>query len=252
MTQITFEDESGIQTAEIRTDRDGAPQLILRGDSDKPETETETDLPVSIVYSSPAGSYVMSGDSTLVQEFAASNRCIGGRAFFFANPAIIELVCQEIEKIVQIDPQLTVLNLNCRTGFWSKWAAKKINQLIAVDKNEENLEDFLLNLNDFDNVSIYLGDANQILPNLPEKIDLVIADGDSEGLSVAEIQAIAATAAQTVIFLCKDGSAFSRDLARFSNGPYQIKTIVPYDEMPQTAALSALAILEKKRTKKHG
>jgi 23S rRNA (uracil1939-C5)-methyltransferase len=242
---LSFDRETGIAEAEIREGDEGEIQLILRGEMEKPENEVEVDIPVSIVYSSPANSYVIAGDSTLQQTIAGISVAASDDAPFCSNPDIMEPLCAALSAWIPANDVYNVLNLNCGTGFWSKWFASRCRKVMAQDENEANAEDFVLNLDAFDNVDLYLGKPEEIIPGLKDKVKIVICETGSSGLTKEAISEIDRCKADTVFYIGHDPAIIARDLARFQPYGFAIQQIIPFDNEPNTAKVSALCVLKK-------
>ncbi len=242
---LSFDPETGIAEAEIREGDQEELQLILRGDTEKPENEVEVDIPISIVYSSPANSYVIAGDSTIEQTFAGTTVAASDDAIFYPNPDIMNQLCEELSVWIPSNDVYNVLNLNCRTGFWSKWFASRCRKVMAQDEVESIAEDFVLNLDAFDNVDLYLGKPEMIIPGLKDKVKIVVCETESSGLSKETITEIDRCKADTIFYIGHDPAMIARDLARFLPCGFSIKSIIPFDTEPNTAKVSALCVLMK-------
>ena len=245
--QISFEAESGIHAAEFREGVEGELQIVLRGDADRPPMEIETDLSVSLVYSGPVGSFVLSGNSTLVQEIAGQEICASEDSPFFPNPEIYDALCQKLIEILPEDRDKPVLNLNCGTGFWAKWFASQGRKVIAQDVGERSADDFVVNLDAFDSVDLYLGKPESIIPAFKENKPLTVFEAASEGISVATAQALSKAEVSRILYISHDSAILARDTIRLSDSGYKLNAIIPFDDEPQTAIISAAAIFRKNR-----
>ena len=243
---LSFDPGTGITEAEIREGDDEEIQLILRGEMEKPENEVEVDIPVSIVYSSPANSYVIAGDSTIEQTIAGMTVAASDDALFYSNPDIMEPLCAELSTWIPANDVYNVLHLNCGTGFWSKWFASRCRKVMAQDENEAYAEDFILNLDAFDNVDLYLGKPEEIIPGLKDKVKIVFCETGLSGMTKETITEIDRSKADTVFYIGHDPAMIARDLARFLPFGYAIQSIIPFDREPNTVKVSALCVLKKK------
>ncbi len=241
---LSLAPEIGVTEVEVREADGEEMQLILYGESDRPETEIEIDFALSVVYSSPSGSYVIAGDSTVLQIVAGLEMAVSEDNDFYPNPAVFDEVCRQIKDWLPADPIGTVLNLNAGTGFWSKWFASRCEQVLALEQDEKNMEDFVLNLDEFENVTLYLGMPQEIIPGLHEKIQLAVCEAGPAGLHKDTIAALAATGVKRIFYLGEDASIVARDAARMLEHGYQLSGLIPFDDEPQTAKISALCIFD--------
>lgn len=245
--QISFEAESGIHTTDFREGVEGELQIVLRGDADRPPMEIETDLSVSLVYSGPVGSYVLSGNSTLVQEIAGQEICASEDSPFYPNPEIYDALCQKLMDYLPEDQDKPVLNLNCGTGFWAKWFASQGRKVIAQDVEERSADDFAVNLDAFDSVDLYIGKPESIVPAFKEKKPLTVLEAAPEGISAVTAQALSKAEVPRILYISHDSAILARDSIRLSDSGFKLNTIIPFDDEPHTAIISAAAIFRKNR-----
>lgn len=245
LASFTFEPESGIDELEFRADDEDGLQLILRGASEKPEDEMENDTEISVVYQGPESSWVMAGVSTLAQTAAGIKVCASDSSPFLANPAVLSPLSEKLAQLLPGSDEISLLHLNCGTGFWSYWFGIRCREVNAVMPDEICCEDFAYNLDALENVSLYIGEVKDILPGLPvpEK-EWVLIEGGSTGLHEEAIRLLCARAPQKVICLYEDPAILARDLKRLCECGRKVLTVIPYDPAPQTASLGSLAILE--------
>ena len=245
LASFTFEPESGIDELEFRADDEDGLQLILRGASEKPEDEMENDTEISVVYQGPESSWVMAGVSTLAQTAAGIKVCASDSSPFLTNPAVLSPLCDKLAQLLPKPDEISLLHLNCGTGFWSYWFGSRCREVNAVMPDEVCCEDFAYNLDALENISLYIGEVKDILPGLavPEK-EWVLIEGGSTGLHEEAIRLLCSRSPQKVICLYEDPAILARDLKRLSECGRKVLTVIPYDPAPQTASLGALAILE--------
>lgn len=240
---LEFEKDSGIDWMEIRAGDNDELQLILHGQSEKPDMEIETDEDVSVIYCGPEDSYVMAGVSSMVQSCAGVRICASESSAFFANPAILNEVCAALEGFLPKEPIETLLNINCGTGFWSSWFCARCQNILAVSPKQTENDDFIYNLDASENVSLYLGELNEILPGLQGPIQVVMIDGGTSGLAAEAFGPLCAHQPDLIVYAAEDAAILARDCLRFREQNFLPQAILPYDPAPQTAEIHALMIL---------
>ena len=245
LASFTFEPGSGIGEVEFRAGDGDGIQLILKGESDKPEDEMENDTEISVVYQGPESSWVMAGVSTLCQTAAGLPVCASDSSPFMRNPEILAGLTEKLMPLLAGAENAELLDIHCGTGFWSRWFGERCRAVNALMEDESLCEDFVYNLDPLDNVSLYIGSIAEILPGLPvPQNEWVLIEGGSTGLSETDITAVCARAPKKILALYTDAAILARDLKRLTIQGHNVITVLPYDPAPQTAALGAAAILE--------
>ena len=245
LASLTLEPGSGITEAELRAGDGDGIQLILKGETDKPEDEMENDTEISVVYQGPGSSYVMAGVSTLSQTAAGVRVYASDSSPFIENPAVLDILCEKLTPLLPGIGEASLLDIRCGTGFWSRWFGSRCRAVNAQMDDESLCEDFVYNLDELENVSLYIGTPAEILPGLPvpEKEWLLI-EGGTSGLGEHDLQLLCVRGPEKIIALYEDPAIFARDIKRLTGSGYRVRTVLPFDPAPQTAAVGCLAILE--------
>ena len=244
LASFTFEPDSGSKELEFRAGDDDDIQLILRGESEKPEDEMENNTDISVVYAGPSGSYVMSGVSTLCQTAAGVRVCASDSSPFLRNPAALDVICKAMEPILGDMSGVTVLDIHCGTGFWARWLGARCKALNGVMEDEYLVEDFAYNLDDLDNASLYIGGIQEILGGLPvPEREWVWIEGGKSGLTEPELRALCVRSPEKIFYHSEDPAILARDLRRLLDLNRRLETVVSYDPAPQTPEIAAVAVL---------
>ncbi len=245
LASFTFEPDSGIDELEFRADETDGIQLILRGQSDKPEEEMENDTEISVVYQGPESSWVMAGVSTLQQYAAGVKVCASDSSPFLNNPDVLKSVCENLLKELPDLSEVSLIDINCGTGFWSRWFGERCREVRAVMPDEKCCEDFVYNLDDLENVSLYIGDVDEVLPGIPiQQNEWVVIEGGTTGLHESHLSEISGRLPKRILCLYEDPAILARDLKRLLDLGCRVLSVLPFDPAPQTASLGAIAVLE--------
>lgn len=244
LASFTFEPGSGIDALEFRADDTDGIQLILHGEADQPEDEMENDTEISVVYQGPLSSWVMAGVSTLRQTAAGVRLCASDTSPFLNNPAVLDVFCTQLLNLLPDPGGSVLLDVHCGTGFWSRWFGSRCREVRALMEDEALCEDFVYNLDELDNVSLYIGKIEEVLPGIEIPAhEWILIEGGNSGLSEPEITSLCSRNPEKILCLYTDPAILSRDLKRFLHCDLQVDAILPFDIAPQTASFGILTVL---------
>ena len=74
--------------------------------------------------------------------------------------------------------------------------------------------------------------------------DIVVIDPPRAGLDQRVIGALAAAKPQKIIYVSCDPATFARDVKRFAQQGYSLKSVTPFDQFPQTHHIENISLLE--------
>ncbi len=247
--EIHFAPDSGLSAVTGRVDRNGEVQLILTGASEAPEIELETDLPLSIVYTGGKGSYVLSGDSTIVQDVGGIAIAVGDRSPCFLNPRIYAPVFEALAHECSWMDGGSVLTIQPGSGLWTKWAALRGARCSAIMESEAEADEFVLNLEDAAtadcDVELYLGYPDEVLGRFSSVPDCAILDLTSGGLHVRTVDALARSGVKRLMAVGSEAGMTARDVGRLARAGFRPWAILPFDTCPQTASFGTVVLMER-------
>jgi 23S rRNA (uracil1939-C5)-methyltransferase len=119
--------------------------------------------------------------------------------------------------------------------------------VIGIETSESACEDFAFNLDEFNNVELYEGPAEEILPGLAGRLDsstFVIVDPPRAGIEKHALDAIISIRPQIIAYVSCDPSTLARDAARLIAGGYRLVEVTPFDLFPQTYHIESISIFE--------
>jgi len=247
---ITLEPDSGIKRVTFREDSDGECFVLLEGDEVLPP-ELTVELEVSAGYMDAKQNYHhLAGTDQLHYQVLDKDFTVSPGSFFQVNNAVCEdLVKHVIDLTNGIAPH-KVLELYSGVGLFSAFLAPMVSQLIGIESTPSACYDFANNLDAFDNVSLYEGAVEAILPGLlpllkPEPPDLALLDPPRAGLHPKALDALAELAPENIIYVSCDPSTLARDLKRLGGKGYQVQTIHAFDMFAQTYHLETATLLQR-------
>lgn len=242
--KLEFEPSSGIETAVLRQGVDEEYLLVLHGDG-RNMPELETDLPVNIVHASEFGEVLLAGDNTLTLEVLGREFQVSAGSFFQVNTrqakALVKWVCDHIST----SPGTVLADVYCGGGLFSAFLAPRVRKLIGIELSESACVDFIVNMDEFDNVDLYVGAAEQVLPALQIKPDVILVDPPRAGLAPSVKKAIVASGAGQILYVSCDPSTLARDLKELVGNGYEVQVVQPFDMFSQTYHVESVVLMSK-------
>ncbi len=244
--QIELGEESGVYRLGIRADSYEEIMLIMEGEDNKPPEYSE-DIPVSAVYTpADARLTVLAGEDHLVFELLGRNLQVSARSFFQVNPPIAEKMVQHLLDNLHLNDQTRVLELYAGVGLFSAFIAPKVSSLTAVESSGSACHDFITNLDEFDNVTLYEAQAEEVITNLNLPMDVLVADPPRAGLDPSVHDALGKLLPQQIAYISCDPATLARDLKKIISKGYELVSVTPFDQFPQTGHVETVVFLERK------
>jgi 23S rRNA (uracil1939-C5)-methyltransferase len=245
--ELAFEPNVNIERVSLRNGQDEDLMLIL--DSESPETpELEIEVDVSVIHIYEDHPVVIAGQDHLFVKISDKEFRVSAQAFFQVNTKMAEKMLEHlINQIPTPDSQTTLLDIYCGVGLFSKFFASKYQKVIGIEASPSACEDYVFNLDEFENIELYEGTAEDILPKLANQITTpthIILDPPRAGIEKHALDAIIQIKPQIIAYVSCDPSTLARDAARLINGGYQLKEVTPFDLFPQTYHIESISIFE--------
>ena len=240
---LEFEVDSPVERVSLRCGVNDDLLLALESDEVTPP-EMETEAGISVVHLNEAGGdcVVLAGDGYIVIEVLERLFKVSAGSFFQVNTRMAGRLVEHLLENLPVTASSTLLDVYCGAGLFSAFFAPKVARLIGIESAPSACQDFIVNLDEFDNVELYEGLAQDILPSLKLKADLAIVDPPRAGLDKAVLDALLRLRPKTLAYVSCDPSTLARDAARLLAGGYQLKKVTPFDLFPQTYHIESISI----------
>lgn len=210
-----------------------------------PELSVE-DLPLSVVHLSPGGRLVLAGSDSVHFKILDRYFRVSGGAFFQVNTMMAEMMVTHLLENIPLEPTHTVLDLYCGVGLFSAFLAPLVERVVGVEVNPLAGEDFVANLDDFDNVTLYEADAAMVLGELDVLPDVVIIDPPRAGLSRAVRDGIIKLKPSYLVYISCDPATLARDARHLDQEGFKLRQTIPFDLFPQTYHIESISTFEHK------
>lgn len=238
--QIEAEAIPGLEHLSIRAGANEDLMLILESESlDLPEMEIEAGI--SVVHLSPAGPLVLASSNHILMEVRGRTFRVSAGSFFQVNTAQAAALVEHLLASLPL-PAETILDVYCGVGLFSAFLAPNVKRLIGIESSPSACEDFVINLDEFDNVELYEALAEDALPVLDIHPEVILVDPPRAGLDRRALDAILALKPRTLTYVSCDPSTLARDARRLIAGGYHLKQVTPFDMFPQTYHIESISL----------
>ena len=242
--QLEFEPGTGIERVSLRSGKDEDLMLILESDSpESPELEIEAEVSVAHVFEE--NTVVIAGNDHIIISVFGREFRVSAASFFQVNTAMAEKMVEHLLTCLPISLSTTLLDVYCGVGLFSAFLAPECQHVIGIESSASACEDFAFNLDEFDHVELYEGLAEEIIPHLEAKPDIVLVDPPRAGLEKRVVDGILKLNPHVIAYVSCDPSTLARDAKRLIEGGYQLQQVTPFDLFPQTYHIESISIFER-------
>ncbi len=248
---LQFESRLNLERVSLRFGTDDDLMLILESETEEtPELEIEADISIVHIYEDHP--VVIAGSNALTIQILGKDFHVSAPSFFQVNTPMAEKMVQHLQaQLPSPDSQFTLIDLYCGVGLFSKFFADKYAKVISIEASPSACEDFAINLDEFDNIELYEGAAEEILPALVGHAFSVtdsnhmIIDPPRAGIDKFALDAILQINPQVIAYVSCDPSTLARDAARLIKGGYTLQQVTPFDLFPQTYHIESISIFTR-------
>lgn len=243
--QLDFEPDTGIGRVSVRAGTDDDLMLVLdSGSSDTPELEIEAGI--SVVHTFEQSCVVIAGEDYILLRVLDRDFHVSAPTFFQVNTAMAEKMIAHLLARLPISPNTNLLDVYCGAGLFSAFLAPGCERIIGIESSPSACDDFILNLDEFENVDLYEGRAEDVILHLDVKPDVILVDPPRAGLERGAVDGILHLNPHIVAYVSCDPSTLARDAGRLINGGFHLVDVTPFDLFPQTHHIESISIFEKK------
>lgn len=238
-------DLPGLRKLTLRMGDDEALLAALEVDDVEPP-ELEADFPVSVAIVLPdQTSASLVGDNYIVQQVKGRDFRVSPGCFFQPSPAAAGLLADAVLAFAKLNGTEAVVELYSGVGMLTAFLAETGAAVTAVELNSDAVADTAVNLNDFNNVTLYEGLVEEIMPLLDAQPALLVVDPPDGGVPPAVIESIARLAPARLIYVSADLPALARDGKKLAHAGYQLMAIQPIDMTPQSFQIDTVSLWQR-------
>ena len=237
---LEIESIPGLDRVGLRLGADDQRMVVLES-SDPEPIEMELDLPVSVVYRGPGGSLVLAGDDHIIMEVLERQFRVSAGAFFQVNTVMAAQMVRHLLDHLDFKSQDTLVDAYCGVGLFSAFLASRVGRLVGIEANPDACDDFVVNLDAFENVELYEALVEESLPAIEGNVDILVADPPRAGLGRSTLEGFQILKPRTVAYISCDPATLSRDARYLIEMGYRLRQITPFDLFPQTYHIESIS-----------
>jgi 23S rRNA (uracil1939-C5)-methyltransferase len=242
--QLDFEPGTTIERVSLRTGNEDDLMLLLESDSPEPP-EIESEAGISIAHIYEENTVVIAGNDHIIIRVLERDFKVSAGSFFQVNTAMAEKMVSHLLTSLPVSASTILLDVYCGVGLFSAFFAPECKSVIGIESSPSACEDFTVNLDEFENVELYEGEAEAVIPHLEARPDIVLVDPPRAGLDKSVVDGILQLSPRLIAYVSCDPSTLARDAARLINGGYRLKDVTPFDLFPQTFHIESISIFER-------
>ncbi len=242
--QLEFEPGTSLERIAIRRGEEDDLLLALEFESDTPP-EVEIEADISVVHLNGEDSVVMAGEDHIVMAVNGRRFRVSAGSFFRVNTPMAEKMVAYLLERLMLSPGSTLIDVYCGIGLFSAFIAPRVGRLIGIESSSAACADFAVNLDEFDHVELYETLAEDVLPHLNVKPEMILIDPPRAGLERRALDGIVALNPKMIAYVSCDPSTLARDAARLLATGYRLVEVTPFDLFPQTYHIESISLFEK-------
>ena len=243
--RLEFESATEIELVSLRVGMDEDLMLVLEsGTPQMPAFEIEASISVAHVFNE--NTIVIAGDDHIFMRVLERGFKVSAASFFPMNTRMAGQLVEYLLAKLPVTRSAALLDIDCGVGLFSAFFAPQCRQVVGIESSQSEFEDFAVNLDEFDNVELYHGFAEEILPALIGQIaNPVYVLVESPGLAKAALDAIIGIKPQVIAYVSCDPATLARDAARLISAGYRLDEVAPFDISPQTIHIESIGIFTR-------
>jgi 23S rRNA (uracil1939-C5)-methyltransferase len=235
----------GLRKLTLRVDSEGAALAAIEVDEVEPP-QLEVDFPVSVAIVLPDKSAAsLIGEPYLEYEIKDRMFRVSPGCFFHGNLLAAAILVDAVLEFASLNKNDRVLELYSGVGLLTAFLAEQAGDVTAVEVNDDAVADLTANLNDLDNVALYHGLVEEVLPLIDLAPDLLVVDPGSNALARPVLSQIERLSPARLIYVGMDLAHTARDSKMLTQAGFSLVKVQPLDMRPQTYHVETVGLWVK-------
>jgi 23S rRNA (uracil1939-C5)-methyltransferase len=192
-----------------------------------------------------SGVEVLSGKGFWRERLLGGTMIVSAPSFFQVNTLAAEKLVALALEALAVDGSDRVVDVYAGAGTFTLPLAEVAGEVVAIEAGGSAVRDLRRNLESAQLwADVIGGDALRELPGIGH-IDAAIVDPPRSGLHADAAAALAATDAQTVVYVSCDPATLARDCVALTAHGYALVSATPVDVFPQTFHVETVAVFRR-------
>jgi 23S rRNA (uracil1939-C5)-methyltransferase len=243
---LDLEGLTGLSRVRLQVGSDGSDRTIILSTHDNQPPEVESDMPASVNFLFEDGqSLPLIGASEIQYKVHGREFQVTAGGFFQVNLAQADVLVDQVLMRLDLHGEESVLDLYAGVGLFTAFIAEQASMVVSVESYPPAVADADENLSEFENVDLYEGPVEDVLPDLEGPFDAIVVDPPRAGIEGSALDAIAALDANKIVYVSCDPATFARDAKRLTGKGYRLTDVQPVDMFPQTWHIELVGTFEK-------
>lgn len=178
---------------------------------------------------------------------------IGPLSFFQVNPAQTKVLYSKALEYAGLKGEEIVWDLYCGIGTISLFLAQKAKQVYGVEIVKEAIDDARRNaaLNQMDNVTFYVGKAEEIVPAEYQRTgirpDVIVVDPPRKGCDEMLLHTMTQMRPKRIVYVSCDPGTLARDCKILCGEGYEIERVAVVDQFGHSCHVETVCLLGKRK-----
>lgn len=192
----------------------------------------------------------LDGAGTLEEQIDVGSRTVrltlSPGAFFQTNRTVAALAYAAIARALAVRPTDRVVDAYCGVGGIALLLAPDAAEVIGVESHQGAVASAAASAarNGIANARFIAGDAAKALATI-DRADLVVLNPPRKGCAPAVLAEVVRLGPRAIAYLSCDPDTLARDLAVLTGRGYRCPHVTPFDMLPHTPHVEALAVLSR-------
>ena len=177
---------------------------------------------------------------------------IGPLSFFQVNPGQTKVLYSKALEYADLKGEELVWDLYCGIGTISLFLAQKAKQVYGVEIIKEAIDDARNNaaINHMDNVTFFVGKAEEIVPAQFEKTgqrpDVIVVDPPRKGCEASLLHTMTKMMPSRIVYVSCDPGTLARDCRILCEEGYEIKKVAVVDQFGHSTHVESVVAIQRK------